>query len=63
MKFGYLPESDLETGNNLRDGSQLHDALRTLQVCHSQYIPMHNYININNKYSIYSIYYINHTKH
>lgn len=30
MKFGYLPESDLETGN-LRDGSQLHDALRTLQ--------------------------------
>jgi len=37
MKFGYLPESDLETGN-LRDGSQLHDALRTLQVCHRQYL-------------------------
>ncbi|KAL4091884.1 hypothetical protein QTP88_026496 [Uroleucon formosanum] len=31
MKFGYLPESDLEMGNNLRDESQLHDALRTLQ--------------------------------
>uniref|UniRef100_A0A2H8TRK4 Matrix metalloproteinase-17 n=1 Tax=Melanaphis sacchari TaxID=742174 RepID=A0A2H8TRK4_9HEMI len=30
MKFGYLPESDLETGN-LRDGNQLQDALRTLQ--------------------------------
>ncbi|XP_050533471.1 matrix metalloproteinase-2-like [Daktulosphaira vitifoliae] len=29
-KFGYLPESDLETGN-LRTEDQLHDALRTLQ--------------------------------
>ncbi|KAF0762537.1 matrix metalloproteinase-2-like, partial [Aphis craccivora] len=30
MMYGYLPESDLETGN-LMDGNQLDDALRTLQ--------------------------------
>lgn len=31
MKFGYLPQSDLETGN-LRTDDQLRDAIRTLQV-------------------------------
>lgn len=30
MEFGYLPKSNLETGN-LRDGSQLRDAIRSLQ--------------------------------
>jgi hypothetical protein len=31
MDFGYLPQSDLETGN-LRTDDQLQDAIRTLQV-------------------------------
>jgi hypothetical protein len=31
MDFGYLPQSDLETGN-LRTDDQLRDAIRTLQV-------------------------------
>jgi hypothetical protein len=31
MKFGYLPESDRETGN-LRTEDQLRDAIRNLQV-------------------------------
>jgi hypothetical protein len=30
MEFGYLPKSNLETGN-LRDESQLRDAIRSLQ--------------------------------
>lgn len=34
MMYGYLPESDLETGN-LMDGNQLDDALRTLQVLYA----------------------------
>jgi hypothetical protein len=35
MKYGYLPQSDLETGN-LRSEDQLKDALRNLQVSHTQ---------------------------
>lgn len=31
MKFGYLPQSDLETGN-LRTDDQLTDAIKNLQV-------------------------------
>lgn len=31
MKFGYLPESDVETGN-LQTEDHLRNALRTLQV-------------------------------
>ncbi len=32
MKYGYLPQSDFETGN-LRTEDELKDAIRTLQVC------------------------------
>lgn len=31
MKFGYLPQSDIETGN-LRTEDQLRDAIKNLQV-------------------------------
>lgn len=31
MKFGYLPQTDLETGN-LRTEDQLRDAIKNLQV-------------------------------
>ena len=31
MKFGYLPQSDIETGN-LRTEDQVRDAIKTMQV-------------------------------
>ena len=45
MQFGYLPQSDLETGN-LRSEDQIRDAIKTMQV------PIKTYINGINDYRI-----------